>query len=70
MSNEVTTVNHKAYLDGCYVNFERNGKRATGFVSEVFDEGFGVDMVVHDDKGFPGHNTDYTVFVKTEEVYR
>jgi len=67
--SELTT-NPKAYLNGSYVNFERNGKRATGFVSEVFDEGFAVDMVVHDDKGFPGHNTDYTVFVKTDKVYR
>ena len=64
------TSNPKAYLNGTYVHFERNGKRSTGFVSEVFDEGFGVDMVVHDDKGFPGHNTEYTVFVKTDEVYR
>jgi hypothetical protein len=48
----------------------RMGKRCTGFVSEVFDEGFAVDMVVHDDKGFPGHNTEYTVFVKTEDAFR
>jgi hypothetical protein len=67
--SELTT-NHKAYLNGSYVNFERNGERCTGFVSEVFDEGFAVDMVVHDDKGFPGHNTEYTVFVKTEDAFR
>ena len=65
-----STHNPKAYLNGSYVNFERNGKRATGFVSEVFDEGFAVDMVVHNDKGFPGHNTEYTVFVKTEDAFR
>ena len=66
--SELTT-NPKAYLNGSYVNFERNGKRTTGFVSEVFDEGFGVDMVVHNDRRFPLHNTDYTVFVKTDEAF-
>lgn len=62
------TINPKAYLNGSYVNFERCGKRATGFVSEVFDEGFAVDMVVGNDTRFPHHNTDYTVFVKTENA--
>jgi len=65
-----STHNPKAYLNGSFVNFERNGKRATGFVSEVFEDGFAVDMIVHDDKGFPKHNTDYTVFVKTEAISR
>ena len=65
--SELTT-NPKAYLNGTYVNFERNGKRVTGFVSEVFDDGFAVDIVVHNDGGFPNHNTDYTVFVKTEDA--
>ena len=65
--SELTT-NPKAYMNGFFVNFERNGKRATGFVSEVFDEGFAVDMVVHNDNRFPAHNTDYTVFVKTASV--
>tara|TARA_R110000868_G_scaffold36681_3_gene130022 strand:+ start:581 stop:814 length:234 start_codon:yes stop_codon:yes gene_type:complete len=60
----MSTTNPKEYLNGSYVNFEHNGKRSTGFVSEVFDEGFSVDMVVHDDKTFPLHNTDYTIFVK------
>jgi len=46
------------------------GKRKTGFVEEVFDDGFAVATVVHDDKGFPLHNTDYVVFVKTEDVFR
>jgi hypothetical protein len=64
------THNPKAYMNGSYVNFMRMGKRCTGFVSEVFDEGFAVDMVVHNDKGFPGHNTEYTVFVKTEDAFR
>ena len=63
------TSNLKAYMKGSYVNFERNGKRATGFVSEVFDEGFAVDMVVNDDTAFPDHNTQYTVFVKTDEAF-
>jgi hypothetical protein len=67
--SELTT-NPKAYLNGSYVNFERMGKRCTGFVEEVFDDGFAVAKVVHDDKAFPLHNTDYVVFVKTENVFR
>lgn len=65
-----STTNPKAYLNGSYVNFERMGKRCTGFVEEVFDDGFAVATVVHDDKAFPHHNTDYVVFVKTENVSR
>lgn len=60
--------NPKAFLDGTFVKFESMGKRKTGFVSEVFDDGFAVDTVVHNDKRFPKHNTDYTVFVKTENI--
>ena len=67
--SELTT-NPKAYLNGSYVNFECMGKRKTGFVEEVFDDGFAVATVVHDDKGFPLHNTDYVVFVKTGDVFR
>ena len=64
------TRNPKAYLNGSYVNFERMGKRCTGFVEEVFDDGFAVATVVHNDAGFPHHNTDYVVFVKTEDAFQ
>jgi len=63
--------NPKAFLNGTYVNFPlpafgkggvRKNKRATGYVSEVFDDGFAVDMISKE------HGTEYTIFVKTEDV--
>lgn len=63
--------NPKAFLNGTYVNFPlpafgkggvRKNKRATGYVSEVFDDGFAVDMISTE------HGTEYTIFVKTEDV--
>jgi len=65
------TENPKAFLNGMYVTFPlpafgkggvRKNKRATGFVSEVFADGFAVDMISKD------HDTEYTIFVKTEDV--
>jgi len=63
--------NPKAFLNGMYVTFPlpafgkggvRKNKRATGYVSEVFDDGFAVDMINKT------HDTEYTIFVKTEDV--
>jgi len=65
------SLNPKAFLNGMFVNFTlpafgkggvRTNKQATGYVSEVFDDGFAVDMISQ------SHNTEYTIFVKTEDV--
>jgi len=63
--------NPKAWLNGMFVNFPvpafgkggvRENKRANGYVSEVFDDGFAVDVFNKT------QNTEYTIFVKTEDV--
>ncbi len=65
-----SSTNPKSYMKDSYVKFKVMGKRKTGFVEEVFDDGFAVATVVHDDRRFPHHKTDYVVFVKTEEAYQ